>query len=347
MNNYTLPQTDAAIVFMESFSNIKRIIYLSDLITMCNGEIAFSPNRINLIDSSGNVKTKLSNVENILLGLESEQLKWIDFVMGNVRTHLENMTDELNAWVKVNSGGENVILMLKDSLIKLEQKLTRQNFVGTIIGFNKKIKESKVESKETLKLDVNVTHDIMIMVEEMLTEFGACIDSILNQIEERIDKEGTIPQARPGVKIDHRLRWNEADNNFEAVMNSLIENKSIVLSTGEVDGKEIMKILKTVFETINIDYTAKESRLMGGRISLSRVNLFVPEYLVWTKTPKDFKNIFGLLVQDKVIFVENFSESSEGESKVIATILDQFFIINKVKGKGRIEKDSLYTYLKK
>ena len=344
MNNYTLPKTDAAIAFVESFSNVKRLIGVYDIIAMCNGEFRMNTNRISLFDENGNIKSSLASQDLIHAGLEGEQLKWIDFILSNSRIHFDQMMIELDAWLVFNPGESHLLNHLELTMQRLSESLSHKELLSVIVSYNKELKNSKIKGKSELSLPTELANDCVRVIEILLNEFQDYVDSFAKKVKAEVIKPSE--KARRGVIVKHRLRWNEDYESFEKLFIPLIRDESIILSSSQGGEKEIMDILNTVFERISMEQESKEN-LVKGKFPLSRLEFTIPERLIWTKSPAVFQEKFMLNVQDHVIFIENFERNSEGEAKEISIIMDQLFLINKVRGKGPLKASSLYSLLKR
>jgi len=333
---------EEALNFIASFGEIKRIIAISDVVKMCNGDHSKQPNPF--VDSAGQIKSSLSNVDVINWGINPERLKWIDFVMSNAITRFGKMSDELCSWINVNvveeDEGARITNMLEEYYTKLQKNLTHQNLLSKITTYNNKLKASEIKDKNLLTLGSDAVNDSMQIIEMMFTEFELHIEAVKKCNEERKEALLGSEPARRGMPVDHQLRWNEEEKDFEAFFKDLIEKKHILTFNGENRPKEIMKILNAVFEKIKIP---KRKRIDGDLVGfefVKRQRFYIPEMLQFTEDGKAFARKFGPLIENHVIFIDKYN--SAADRPAITDIFQQVFII----GGKSYEPTTLSEYLR-
>lgn len=337
MSNTTFPKTDAAVDFIKSFGDMKRIIAVAEMVEICKS------------------------------GDNSEQDDWVDFLRRSGYTPLAQMSDELCRWIDNNiktiEEGEDTVQLIEDYYLDLQETLTQENVLTKILVYNKKLKDSKDKTEKSLMISPDTVDNSMWIINTLLAEFESHIESVEKCFEEKKEDLKPHKSARRGVMIDHRLRWNEGKKEFQEFIEELIDDECVTLPLSKGGEKEIKAIFEAVFERVTIEYSQKELRESEGRLPLSEVSFEIPEKLFWNQTPKDFKERFACLIQrpskdakknptlvdpeSKTIFIVNFDERGKGETPAIANILTQVFIIPKKIGTGNFDKNSLVTYLNK
>lgn len=330
MKNYTLPQTEAAISFIESFSGIKRLIVLSDIITMGKGELA---------------EISLSRVTKH--NYSSAPLMWVDFVFSGAIAHFEDMSKELKGHIKINvaeiEDGEEIIEMLEKRFSELQENLVHKNILSKIEFYNTELKTSKTKGKEALILDVDIANDCEHIVGLILTKFKEYIKIAAKQVEERNKELPTTPPIRLGVPVEHKLRWNESEGSFDQFFKELIDLKYIQTASKGADPERILEILNIVFERLTIPKRKNIKGKVEGVEILIKKKVYISERLLWENEPEEFAVWFGPQIEKRAILIDK--NQGTGAIQSVSKILQQIFFIEGPGGKD-IKNTTLVKYLK-
>lgn len=325
------PKTKAAIEFMAAFDEIKMIATVQGIIDMYVEDI--SNEALISFDESGAVKDLLSVSDVIKMSDSSVQKEWQSFILRNVRTHLNQMTEELTGWIKVE-GEKTCKLIMKqqeDQYATLQKKLTKTAITSRVITYNKQLQESKIKIGPDLKLDPDLTK-YMELVNNMLDIFNYQNSKLVKQYKKRInelERDGRLQSQQKEFVVDHRLRWNADVEALEDGFKELIEQGAIGLVSGEDNPEKIMSILKMVFEEIKPPKSRMDVNTSNGKIKMDKKPFVIPELLIWKADRDGFKSAISPLVKNpKSIFIEVFANKERGgEIRRIAKILQQFMIM--------------------
>jgi len=336
-----LPKTNDAVNFLQSFSDVKRIMAVAEIVKMFNGEYTKEHNPF--FDSTGQVNKDITELDIIKMGFYPKMLKWKRFMLDISRTNFKQMSDEICAWIKFDQEeeGEKIIKQLEEQILKCSTDLTYHNVLARVNSYNDELGKSK--NKEALKLDVDIDGYVQV-VEDILEELNERMEFIKERYKEQEMELAAIAPKRQGVPIDHQLRWNNAKKPFEEFVNKLIA-KNLIITDSKRSPEEIMQILHTVFDVKDIPDLKTEDGDIQQFKPVERKKFYIPEKLKWnnTSTPKVFASKFGPLVEDHIVFIDKYDQAYE--RKYIAEILLQLFDIKK-RGGGLVGINSLWEYLK-
>jgi hypothetical protein len=355
MKNGNWKYTSDKVDFVKSFSEINRIIAISELISMCKDQVEANNNLDQIIFA----KRSITAQDIFQAGFDSDNPKWLSIIRQIIYVSIKQMFDELIQWVNIYKGNSSEILHVinpfKNMVEQEKGKLTYQFIHSEILTYNKNLGMRSLEKYNQLKLDQNeLPHEYMRAVNYMFETLDECFNLLDKQIDIKIESMVEIAPKEVGIMIPFKLRWNQFVQDFDEYFDALIDDGIITLSNGEKNTAKIKSILESVFEKVNIDIKQKKTDSKISKIHLRRESFSIPDYLYVNGKPKEFlSKIKEDLVDNSTIFVEVYRKSvkktlnnKEGESPDLSVILHKLFLVPKNKAGDGISVTTFESYLK-